>query len=289
MALRIVTDSVADIPAGIARELDISVVPLVLRFGDSSYRDGVDMDSDTFYQKLKTSTELPVTSVPSPAAFAQAFNEATAAGRDVLALLLSAKLSGTYNSALQGRSLADARGRRIEVVDSGWAAIAEGFMVMQAARAAKAGASLEEALAAARETAGKVRLLAAFDTLEFLRRGGRIGAAAALLGSVLKINPLIEVRDGLVHPYGRTRSRAKALEQLAGFAEGYSRIEEMSVGDAACPEDAEALVERLARLHPRERILRTRMTPVIGTHTGPGLLVVTVVGQPGGSSKGSST
>lgn len=283
MPLKIVTDSVADIPPALARELGITVVPLVLRFGEASFRDGLDMDSDTFYERLKTSAHLPATSVPSPADFQEAFDAATAEGNDVLALLLSSKLSGTYNSALQGRSLAQARGRRIEVVDSGWAAIAEGFLVLQAARAAKAGAALEEALAAARAVAERVRLLAAFDTLEYLRRGGRIGAAAALLGSVLKINPLIEVRDGLVQPFGRTRSRAKAVDQLVAFAERYALIEELAVSDAACPEDAETLVERLARIFPRERILRTRLTPVIGTHTGPGLLVVTVVGQPAAS------
>jgi DegV family protein with EDD domain len=276
--VKIVTDSVADIPAAIAGELGISVVPLGIRFGAVSYRDGVDLTSDEFYEKLRTEIDFPATSVPSPAAFAEAFDAASADGSDVLAITLSSKLSGTYNSALQGRSLAS-RARRVEVMDSGWAAIAEGFIVMQAARAAKAGASLEEAMEAAGETAGRVDFLAAFDTLEYLRRGGRIGAAAGLMGSLLKINPLIDLRDGVVHPFGRTRSRAKALDQMVGFASGFSSIEEMAVGHAACAADAEALVERLSSIHPRERILRTRLTPVMGSHTGPGLLIVAVRGQ----------
>lgn len=276
MPVKIVTDSVSDIPVVIARELDISVVPLVLRFGQQSYRDGVDLTSDEFYEKLRTSADFPATSVPSPAAFAEAFEAAGAAGSEVLAITLSSKLSGTYNSALQGRSLA-ARAGRIEVMDSGWAAIAEGFIVMEAARAARAGAGLEGAKEAARSAAGRVAFLAAFDTLEYLRRGGRIGAAAGLVGSLLKINPLIDLKDGVVHPVGRTRSRAKALDALVSFASGFASIEELAVGNAACEADAEALIERLGDIYPRDRILRTRLTPVIGSHTGPGLLLVSVM------------
>ena len=283
MSLRIVTDSVADIPLPIARELGITVVPLLLRFGEQTFRDGVDMDSDAFYERLRTTEVLPSTSVPTPASFAGAFDAATADGSEVLAITLSSKLSGTYNSALQGKSLA-ARPQQVDVMDSGWAAIGEGFIVMEAARAAAAGATLEQAREAARAAVGRVDFLAAFDTLEYLRRGGRIGAAAGLVGSLLKINPLISLREGVVHPMGMTRSRAKALDALASFAEKYTagkftRIDELAVGHAACPEDAEQLVERLAAIHPRERILRTRLTPVMGTHTGPGLLIVAVRGE----------
>jgi len=277
MAVKIVTDTVADLPPSIVRDLGITVVPLVLRFGTDSYRDGIDISTEEFYKKLETSPSHPATSVPPPAAFAEAFDAAGGAGEEVLAIVLSSKLSGSFNSALQGKELAR-RARRVEVVDSGWAAMAEGFIVMQAARAAKAGAGLEEAREAARAAAGRVDFLAAFDTLEYLRRGGRIGAAAELLGSILRINPLIALRDGVVRPIGRTRSRAKAIDALVAFASGYSEIEEMAVESAACEQDADALVERLAGIHPKERILRTRMTPAIGCHTGPGLLVVAVLG-----------
>jgi DegV family protein with EDD domain len=278
MPLRIVTDSVADIPSPIARELGIAVVPLLFRFGEQTFRDGVDMDSDAFYERLRTAEVLPSTSVPTPASFAEAFDAATADGSEVLAITLSSKLSGTYNCALQGKSLA-ARPQQVEVMDSGWAAIGEGFIVMEAARAAAAGAALDQAREAAREAAGRVDFLAAFDTLEYLRRGGRIGAAAGLVGSLLKINPLISLREGVVHPMGMTRSRAKALDALASFAGKFTRIDELAVGHAACPGDAEQLVERLAVIHPRERILRTRLTPVMGTHTGPGLIIVAVRGE----------
>jgi DegV family protein with EDD domain len=134
-------------------------------------------------------------------------------------------------------------------------------------------------LAAARAAQGRVRLLAAFDTLEYLRRGGRIGAASAFLGSLIAINPLIELRDGVVQPAGRTRSRRKAVEQLISFVSGYSRIDGLAVENSACQEEADELADRLGALHPKERILRTRMTPAIGAHTGPGLLVVAVLGD----------
>jgi DegV family protein with EDD domain len=150
---------------------------------------------------------------------------------------------------------------------------------MRAAEAARAGASLEEALEAAKRAAARVDMLCTFDTLEYLRRGGRIGAAAAFLGSLLKVNPLLTLRDGVVQPAGRTRSRAGAVDRLYEFAAGYERIEELAVEHTACPEEAQALLERLTALHPRERIHLSKMTPVIGTHTGPGLLLVGVLGE----------
>jgi len=277
VSVRIVTDSVSDLPPPLAEELGITIVPLVVSIGEHTYRDGVDLASDAFYAELKASPAFPVTSAPSPSAFARAFDAAAETADEVLAITLSAKLSGTFHSALQGKELME-RSCRLEIVDSGWAALAEGFIVMEAARAAKAGAKLEEVKETARATAERVDFLAAFDTLEYLRRGGRIGAAAALLGSILNINPLIGLRDGLVHPVGRTRSRRKAVDQLLQFASGYASIEAMGVECTACEPEADALVERLADIHPKERILRSRMTPVIGTHTGPGLLVVVVLG-----------
>jgi DegV family protein with EDD domain len=168
---------------------------------------------------------------------------------------------------------------RVEVVDSGTATIAEGFIVMKAARAAREGASLDEVMKVAYQNMPRSHFLAAFDSLEYLRRGGRIGRAQALLGSMLKVNPLITLKDGLVEPAGRTRSRAKAIDRLYEFAAGWAHIEEMAVANTACPEDAEALVARLGAIFPRERIYRSRMTPVIGTHTGPGLLLVAILGD----------
>jgi len=278
VTVKIVTDSVADLPAQVVEELGITVIPLNVRFGTELYRDGIDITTEQFYERLKQEKVLPVTSVPSPATFADAYDKLAAETDEILSIIVSARLSGTYDVALQSVGLMK-RQCRVEVIDSTTATMAEGFIVMKAAQAARGGASLDEVKEIARSTIPRVDFLCVFDTLEYLRRGGRIGAAQAFLGSVLKINPLITLRDGVVEPAGRTRSRAKAIDLLYEFAMNYAHIEEMAVEDTACPDEAEALVERLGAKYPRERIYRSRMTPVIGTHTGPGLLLVAVLGD----------
>ncbi len=280
MTVKVVTDSVADLPSQVVEELGITVVPLILRFGEEVYRDGIDLTADQFYEKLQTSKVFPTTSVPSPQTFAEAYDKLAEETDEILAITVSARLSATHEVALQSIGLMKQK-CRVETVDSQWATMAEGFIVMTAAKAAQAGASLDEVMEVARKNIPRVEFQAAFDTLEYLRRGGRIGRAQALLGSMLRINPLITLRDGLVEPAGRTRSRAKALDRLYDFAASYAHIEEMAVEDTACPDEAEVLLERLGSIFPRERIYRSKMTPVIGAHTGPGMLLVAVLGDRG--------
>jgi len=280
VTVKIVTDSVADLPSQVVKELGITVIPLIIRFGEEVYRDGVDLTADQFYEKLRSSKVFPSTSVPSPATFAQAYDKLAKETDEILAIILSSKFSATCEVALQSVGLMK-RKCRVEVIDSLSATMTEGFIVMEAARAAQAGASLDEVIAVARKTIPRVDFLAAFDTLEYLRRGGRIGRAQAFLGSMLRINPIVTLKDGVVEPAGRTRSRAKAIDRLYSFAASYSHIEEMAVENTACPDDAEVLLERLGAIFPRERIYRSRMTPAIGTHTGPGLLLVAILGDKG--------
>jgi len=278
VTVKIVTDSVADLPSQVIKELGITVVPLNVRFGTEVYRDGIDLTAEQFYNRLKHTETLPVTSVPSPGSFAEAYDKLAEETDEILAIIVSSKLSGTYEVALQSIGLMK-RECRVEVIDSQWAVMAEGFMVIAAAEAAKGGASLDEVMDITRKTIPRVDFRAAFDTLEYLRRGGRIGKAQALLGSVLKINPLITLKDGVIEPAGKTRSRAKAIDYRYNFAMSYSHIEEIAVEDAACPDEAEMLVERLSSKFPKEQIYRSRTTPVIGTHTGPGLLLVAIMGD----------
>ncbi len=278
MTVKIITDSVADLPSKVARELAITVIPLNVRFGTEVYRDGIDLTAEQFYDKLKHSEVLPVTSVPTPAAFTEAYDKLAEETDEILAIILSAKLSGTYEVALHSAGLMK-RKCRVEVIDSQWAVMAEGFVVMKAAKVAQTGVSLDEVMDITHRNISRVDMRAAFDTLEFLKRGGRIGRAQAFLGSMLKINPIIGMSGGEVQPFARERSRAKAIERLYNFAMSYSYIEEMAVEDAACPDDAEALVEQLSHKFPKDRIYRSRTTPVIGTHTGPGLLLVTILGD----------
>jgi DegV family protein with EDD domain len=280
MTVKIVTDSVADLPPKVARELEITVIPLVLRFGAESYRDGIDLTPDQFYQKLQTSQAFPATSVPPPEAYVEAYDRLAEDTGEIMVLTVSARLSATHEVAVQ--AIGEMKRKcRVEVVDSETATMAEGFIAIKAAEAAREGAELEEVMAAVHKNIPRANFLAAFDTLEYLRRGGRIGKAAAFLGSVLKVNPLITLKDGLVEPAGRTRSRARAIDRLYDFAAQYATIEEMAVCDTACPEDAGVLVERLGAIFPRERIYRSKMTPVIGAHTGPGLLLVAILGDRG--------
>ena len=278
MTVKIVTDSVADLPSQVVTELGITVVPLNVRFGTEVYRDGIDLTAEQFYDRLVHGKVLPVTSVPSPRTFAEVYDKLAEETDEILAIILSSKLSGTYEVALQSIGLMK-RKCRVEVIDSRWATMALGFIVMKAARTAQAGASLDEVIEVVQKTMPRVDFLSTFDTLEYLKRGGRIGRAQAFLGSILRVNPLITLRDGVVEPAGRTRSRAKAIERLYNFVMSYSHIEEMAVEDTATPDEAEMLVERLSFKFPKERIYRSKMTPAIGTHTGPGLLLVAILGD----------
>ena len=278
MTVKIVTDSVADLPSQVVNELGITVIPLNVRFGTEVYRDGVDLTAEQFYDRLVHGKVLPVTSVPSPGTFAEAYDKLAEETDEILAIILSSKLSGTYEVALQSIGLME-RKCRVEVIDSRWATMAQGFIVMKAAKAAQAGASLDGVIEVVQKTMPRVDFLSTFDTLEYLKRGGRIGKAQAFLGSILRVNPLITLRDGVVEPAGRTRSRAKAIERLYNFVMSYSYIEEMAVEDTATPDEAEMLVERLSFKFPKERIYRSKMTPAIGTHTGPGLLLVAILGD----------
>ena len=278
MTVKIVTDSVSDLPPQVAQELGIAVVPLNVRFGTEVYRDGVDLTAEQFYERLAHSKTLPVTSTPSPGTFAEAYNKLAEETDEILVITLSSKLSATYEVALQSIGLMK-RKCRVEVVDSQWVVMAQGFIVIAAARAAQAGASLDEVLDIAHRNISRVDFRGAFDTLEYLQRGGRIGKAQALLGSMLKVNPIITLKDGVIEPAGRTRSRAKAIDHLYNFAMSYSHIEEMAVEYATTLDEAEMLVERLSSIFPRERIYRSKTSPVVGTHTGPRTLLVSVLGD----------
>ncbi len=278
MPVKIVTDSVTDIPAKVAAKLGITVIPILVRFGEETYRDGIDITTDQFFQKLINSKIMPTTSVPSMDLFARTYAKLAEETDEILAIMLSSKLSGIYNAALQSAELLESD-CRIEVMDSGCAVMAQGFVVIRAAQAALEGASLDEIMELVKRDLPRVEIRAAFDTLEFLHRGGRIGKAAALMGSVLKINPIVALKDGVVEPAGRARSRAKAIDHLVDFAASYSNIEELAVEGGDCPEDVDNLVERLGAIFPKERIYHSRATPVIGAHTGPGLILVAVLGD----------
>jgi len=278
MTVKIVTDSVSDISPAIASELGIIVVPLNVVFGNEIYRDGVDLTTDEFYRKLEQSQILPTTSTPPLQAFIELYDRLAEETDEIMVITISRKLSATGESAFKAIESMEKK-CRVEIVDSQWAMMGEGLLVIAAAKAAQAGAKLDELIEQIKRNMSRVEMRLAFDTLEYLKRGGRIGKARALMGSMLGINPILGIKDGEVFPYGRERSRAKAINHLYDFVMGYSRIEELAVEDATTPDEADELVERLGAKFPKERIYRSKVSPVIGTNVGPHVIGVSVLGD----------
>jgi DegV family protein with EDD domain len=278
MTVRIITDSSASIPSPVVEELGITIIPSLIRFGEEVYRDGVDLTTDQFYERLTTNKIHPTTSAPTPQSFVDAYEKLAEETDEVAVITISQKLSAVGEVARQAMGLAKKR-PRVEIIDTTWALMSEGLIVITAARAAKAGASLDEVLEVARRNIPRTDLRMAFDTLKYLERGGRIGKAQALLGSMLKINPILCLKDGEIYPVGREHSRSKAIENLYNFANSFSRIEEMAIGDGTTPEEADALAERLNVKFPVERIFRFKVTAAVGAHVGPHVLVVAILGD----------
>jgi DegV family protein with EDD domain len=274
--VKVVTDSCSDITPQLARELGITVVPLYVQFGKEAYRDNVDLSTEEFYHKLETSKIHPLTSTATPADFAQIFTKLAEETKEILTITLSEKFSGTYAAALQGKAMVG-KDCRIEVIDSKAGAGAQMLLVIAAAKMAQAGANLEQIADRVRRAISKVHVRVSFDTLEYLRRGGRIGMAQAFLGSLLKVNPIVGVKDGATFPIARLRNRAQAMDFLVNFVRGFSRIESVAIEDATTPDDLQTLAGRLKDVVPPERIHRSRVSPVIGTHVGPHVLAVAVL------------
>jgi DegV family protein with EDD domain len=197
---------------------------------------------------------------------------------EILVITISHKLSAIPEVARQSLKLMKQK-CRIEVIDSRWALMAQGLIVITAAKAAQDGASLDEVKALTRKNMTRTDIRIAFDTLEFLRRGGRIGRARAFLGSMLKINPILCIKDGETYPVAREHSLSKAIEHLYNFASGYTRIEEMAISDATTPAEADSLAEQLSPKFPAERVYRTKVTPAVGVHVGPHVIAVAVLGD----------
>jgi DegV family protein with EDD domain len=278
MAVKIITDSSASIPPSVVEELGITVIPSLIRFGEEVYRDGVDLTTEQFYERLTKDNIHPATSAPTPQSFADAYDKLAAEADEIAVITISHKLSAVGDVALQAMNLAKKK-PRIEVLDSNWALMSEGLIVITAARAAQAGASLDEVAALVRQNIPRTDLRMAFDTLKYLRRGGRIGHAQALLGSMLKVNPILCLKDGEIYPAGQEHSRSKAIEQLYNFVNSFSRIEEMAIGDATTPDEADGLAERLNFKFPAERVYRFKVTPSVGAHVGPHVLTVAILGD----------
>ena len=274
--VKVVTDSCSDITPQLAQELGITMVPLYVQFGDETYRDNVDLSTEEFYHKLETSKIRPTTATATPADFAKLFTKLAEETKEILTITLSEKFSGTYTAALQGKAMVS-KDCRIEVIDSQAGAGAQMLLVISAAKMARAGANLEQIADWVRRAISRVHIRMTFDTLEYLRRGGRIGKAQAFLGSLLKVNPVLGIKDGATFPIARCRNRTQAMDFLVNFVRGFSRIEAVAIEDATTPDDLQTLAQRLKDVVPPERTYRSKVSPVVGTHVGPHVLAVSVL------------
>jgi len=276
MPVRIVTDSSADLPAAELTELGIEVVPLSIRFGSEEYTDGVDLSTEQFYAKMADSAELPETAAPSPGAFEAAFRRQAEAGADaVVCINLSSGLSATMQSA-QAAAKALADELPVRVVDSQSITSGLGTMVRLAAQAAADGADADAVVALVEDLAPRVRVIGALDTLDNLKKGGRIGAAQALLGSLLAVKPLIRVSSGVVAEAGRARTRRKALEWVRDRLFERETVEHLHVAHGMAP-DVDEMLSLLAPRYAADTIRVTTIGPTIGTHAGPRVMGLTWV------------
>lgn len=271
MTVKVVIDSTADLPPQLAEEMGITVVPLYVLFGDEVYRDGVNISGDEFYHRLLHGPVLPSTTQPTPQDFADVYRKLSQGADGIMSIHASSKLSGTCNSALQGKELVG-NVCPIEVFDSQIVSVGMSMLAMEAANIARSGGSLPQVVGEVKRMSPNIHLLGLFDTLEYLARGGRIGKAKELLGSVLNVKPLITVRDGEVVPAGRARTRAKGMEKLVDFVKSATDIQDLFIAHSTTPDDAQALADRIGSIFPRERIIIARLGPVVGTHCGPGTL-----------------
>jgi len=275
MALRIVTDSAADLSPELAQRRNITVLPCYVIMGDISYRDGVDIAPGDFYDRLVSMEQPPTTAQPSAADFQTVYSDILNRGHEILSIHVSGKLSGTVDSAKQARSaLGD--DTPIRVIDSALASIPMGLAVLAAAEAAQGTESLEDLEATVLRQLPLNNAFFLLDTLEFLEKGGRIGKAQAFLGSMLRIKPILKLMDGEVYPVERPRTHAKGTARLLELSQQLGPAQRVAVIYSTEEEGARYLRRHLVGLVPENEIIMARFGPALGTYVGPGALGIAV-------------
>jgi DegV family protein with EDD domain len=277
MTVKIVTDSLSDITSDVAQQFGITIVPLTVFFGRESYLDRVTISAEEFYRRLTTETIWPTTTQPSPSAFAGVYNRLSKETDEILVITLSARLSGTYESALNAKTIMEKK-CRIEVIDSHTVAMGLGLIVIAAAQAAQSGAKLDEVAGLVRRAMPRSHFVAYFDTLKYLAKGGRIGKAKGLLGSLLSVKPILTVRDGEMAPITRVRSLGAGMDYFYNIVASFAgKIEALAVEHTTTHIEADKLVERVSTFFPKERIYRSTVSPVLGVYGGPGATAMAVL------------
>ncbi|HVA09148.1 MAG TPA: DegV family protein [Acidimicrobiales bacterium] len=267
MTVRIVTDSACDLTDELVKQYNVIVVPLTIRFGAEELQDRKELTPEDFWQRCVGKGALPETAAPSPGAFMNAYQQAADEGADgVLCLTISSGVSGTYASAV---TAADSfSGIPVQVLDTLSLTMGQGLLVIAAAEDAAAGATLDSLVGATHDRIGRVRVYGVLGGLDFLQRGGRIGGAQAVLGSLLSIKPVIQVKDGVVAEESKQRTRARALAYLTAKVEGDAPLERLAVADGACDDIDDVLVQ-LQTIKSKSPLVSVQLGPVVGAHTGP--------------------
>ncbi len=272
MAIKIVTDTGADLPADMLKALDIPAVPVYIYFGDKAYKDGIDIGPDELYQRLAEGPIHPTTTQPMPVDFANLYRELAKDYDEIISIHLSSKVSGTVNSALQGREMAGVKAR-IEVIDSFGVSMAVGLLTLAAARLVKSGADFDSTVAECRKMIEKIRLYGVLDTLKYLLAGGRITKSKAAIGSLLKVKPILTMKNGEIVQYGMERNYARGMVKLRDLVKQAGNIEEMAIVQSTVPDQAAELKKMIMEFLPEERIVMARLGAGLGVHGGPGTLI----------------
>ena len=275
MAIRIVTDSVADLAPALASANDITVVAAYVIIGGETYADGVEITADDFYARLPGLSSLPTTSQPTIGDFQSVYQQLLDDGHQVVSVHVSSKLSGTVNSAMQAKAaLGD--NAPIEIVDSQLASIPQGLAVINAAQWAREMSDYQEVARRTRESLSQIHAYVLVDTLEYLQKGGRIGKAAAFLGGMLKVKPILTIRDGEVHPVERPRSTERARNRLAELVRELAPVRQINLCYSTNQAHAIALQSELSSLVSADNLIESRFGPTLGTYLGPDALGVAV-------------
>ena len=273
MVVKIITDSTSDIPPEVAKALGITVVPVYVRFGEEVYRDGVDITNHVFYQKLASSVVHPSTSEPTPEDFAKVYTDCSNEADGIISIHVSAKTSGTYNSALQGKNLIKGK-CQIEVIDSHFTSVGLAIVVMTAARLARAGEKLLSVFEETRKAIGQVQMLGLFETMRYLVLGGRLSKATASVAGILNIRPLLAFKNGELVRAGLAHKRSDGIDKLYEFAVNNYPIQDLAIAYSTVPEQASELKARLGSLAPEERTYVIQLSAALGVHCGPGALLL---------------
>jgi DegV family protein with EDD domain len=274
MTVRIVTDSSADLPAELAQQHQITVLPCYVVVDGQTLKDGVDIQADDFYRRLQAEGPTPTTAQPTVADFQAVYQDLTSQGDQVVSIHVSGKLSGTLNSAEQAKGSLD--GEAVEIIDSRLAAMPLGLVVLEAAALAAEGGSHQEVAEKVRQGLDLHHGLFALDTLEFLQKGGRIGKAQAFLGSVLNVKPILRLHEGEAHPVERPRNRERAMHRLVELVKELGPVRRMAVIHSTDAERMAVLKQELTGLLPADQIIEARFGSTLGTYIGPDALGVAI-------------